>query len=109
MNMSEEAPPEGTLIISPLGTIEDADDAVCALLGYSKDVLLGLHGSDLIPQERRPAVAVALDRIRRGDLTFVTSGLVMHKSGSLLTVEVSARRLPNNRLALHLRLQSAGS
>jgi len=109
MNMSEEAPAEGTLIIGPLGTIEDADDTVCALLGYSKDVLLSLHGSDLIPPEHRPAVAVALDRMRQDDVALVAPGLVMRKDGSVLSVEVTARRLPNKRLALSLRPQGAGS
>lgn len=107
--MSEEKPAEGTLVIGPLDTIEDADDAACALLGYSKDALLGLHGADLIPQERRPAVAVTLDRIRQGDFAFVAQGLVIRKGGSVLSVEVTAERLPNNRLALHLRPRSAGS
>ena len=106
--MSEEIPPEGTLIIGPLSMIEDVDDAGCALLGYSKDELVGLHGSELIPPENRPAVAATLDRIRHGDFAFVAPAFVMRKGGSVLTVEVTARRLPNNRLALSLRQKSAG-
>ena len=109
MKTPEERPPEGTLIIGRFDTIEDADDAVCALLGYSKDVLMNLHGSDLIPPEHRPTVAVALDRMRQGHFDFIAPGLVMRKDGSVLSVEVRAERLPNDRLALRLRLQRAAS
>ncbi len=109
MKTADETPPEGTLIIGPLSTIEDADETACALLGYSKDALVGLHGSELSPQERRATVAVALDRMRQGDFASVVPGVVMRKGGSALSVEVTAQRLPNNRLALRLRPHSAGS
>jgi PAS domain S-box-containing protein len=78
--MSNETPPAGGFLIGPLGTIEDVDDAGCALLGYRKDELVGLHGSESIPPERRPGVAVTLDRMR----------------------QVTARRLPEGRLMLSL-------
>lgn len=107
--MSQQPPPEGTLVIGPLSTIEDVDDAGCALLGYSKGELVGLHGSELIPREHRPSVAVALDRIRRGDVAFPMPGFVMRKDGSVLNIELTARKLPGNRLALSLRPQSAAS
>jgi len=106
---SEKEHLEGTVVVGPLGTIEDVDEAACALLGYSKDELVGLHGSELIPYQHRPAVAVVLDRLRQGDATSARLGLVMRKGGSVLRVEVTARRLPINRLALMLRPQRAGS
>ena len=109
MKTADETPPEGTLIIGPFSTIEDADETACALLGYSKDALVGLHGSELIPQEHRAMVAVALDRMRQGDFASVVPGVVMRNGGSVLSVEVRAERLPNNRLALRLRPHSAGS
>ena len=79
------------------------------MLGYSKEELVGLHGSELIPPERRPGVAVALDRFRRGDVAFTAQGFIMRKGGSVLSIEVTARRLPNNRLALSLHPTSAAS
>jgi PAS domain S-box-containing protein len=101
--MSEREAQEGTIVVGALDTIEDVDDAGCALLGYSKDELVGLHGADLIPEEHRPAVAVALDRIRQGALTSVAQGVIVRKGGAMLSVEVMARKLPANRLVLTLR------
>jgi len=107
--MSQQRLRKGTLVIGPLSTIEDIDDAGCALLGYSKHELVGLHGSELIPREHRPSVAVALDRIRRGDLALPMPGFVMRKDGSVLHIELRARNLPNNRLALSLRPKRTAS
>ena len=64
----KEAPVEATIIVNRLGTIEDVDDAACTLLGYSKQELVGLHGSDLIPASAQPATAVTIDRMRLGEL-----------------------------------------
>ncbi len=92
----------GTVIVSRFGIIEDADDDACALLGYSKTELVGLHGSELVPPEARPSTAVAIDRMRRGDISF-EQGRLQRKDGSVFSVEVSVRKLPNARLALTLR------
>lgn len=107
--MLQQQPRQGTLVIGPFSTIEDVDEAGCALLGYSKDELVGLHGSELIPREHRPSVAVALDRIRRSDLALPTPGFIMRKDGSVLSIELTARKLPYNRLAFGLRPTSAAS
>jgi PAS domain S-box-containing protein len=100
--LSATASDEASFVIGPFGTIEDADNAACALLGYSKAELVGLHGSDLIPQAQRPAVAVTLDRMRHGDLRFAASAM-KRRDGSVVRVEVCARRLCNNRLGLTVR------
>jgi PAS domain S-box-containing protein len=105
--MPDEAAAAGTLIIGPLSTVEEADEAACALLGYSKSELVGLHGSELVRREDRAAVAAAIDRLRHGDFAFVVPGIVKRKDGSVLSVDVGAQRLPNNRLALTVRAQRA--
>ena len=102
-NESQTARREGTLVITAFGMIEDADDAACLLLGYSKGELIGMHGSELIPLAQRPAVAAALDRMRHGDFDFVAAARMLRKDGSLFDVQVMAQRLPNKRLALSVR------
>jgi PAS domain S-box-containing protein len=106
--MSDEAPVVGTLIIGPLSTVEDADAAACALLGYAKSALVGLHGSELVRREDRAAVAAAIDQMRHGDFSVVAPAILKRKDGSVLSVEVRAHRLANDRLALTVRAQRAG-
>jgi PAS domain S-box-containing protein len=56
-------------VVSELSTIEQVDEAACALLGYGKHELIGLHGSEIVPPDYQPATAVSVDRMRRGELT----------------------------------------
>jgi PAS domain S-box-containing protein len=103
MKMTNAAPVEGTVIVNRLGTVEDADDGACALLGYSKRELVGLHGSELIPPAAQPATAVSIDRMRLGEISLQQQGRVRRKDGLVLSVDVSAQMLPNDRLAFRLR------
>jgi PAS domain S-box-containing protein len=93
---------EATIIVGPLDIIEHADAAACALLGYREDEIVGTHGADLIPPERRPATAVSLDRMRHGQVT-EREGWMRRKDGVVIAVEVTAQRLPDRRLRLTLR------
>ena len=103
MKPTKEAPVEATVIVNRLGTVEDVDDAACALLGYSREELLGLHGSDLIPADAQPATAVAIDRMLLGEIPLQRHGRVRRKDGSVLGVDVRTQILPNERLAFSLR------
>lgn len=100
--MVSQGPPAGTVIVSRFSVIEDADEGACALLGYSKTELVGLHGSELVPPEARPSTAVSIDRMRHGEISFGEARM-RHKDGSVFDVEVSVQRLPNDRLAFTLR------
>ena len=102
MEHSGRRGPIGTFIVGPLGTIEGADDAACRLLGYTEAELVGLHGSELIPPEARASTAVSLDRMRHEELA-VNKGRMVRRDGSIVRVEVSARRLGDGRLELCVR------
>ena len=106
--MSDEAPVGATFIIGPLSLIEEADEAACALLGYSRSELVGLHGSELVQREDRAAVAATIDQMRHGDFSVVRAARLKRKDGLVLNVEVSAQRLSNNRLALTVRARPGG-
>jgi PAS domain S-box-containing protein len=94
--------PVGTFVVGPLGTIEGADGGACRLLGYAEGQLVGLHGSELIPPDARASTAVTLDRMRRDELA-VKGGRMIRHDGSIVSVEVSARRLGDGRLELCVR------
>ena len=98
---------EARFVIGRLGTIEDVDDGASRLLGYTREELLELHGTELVAFDERPAVAVSLDRMRHGDLTS-RYGRLVGKNGSFVEVEVHAERLPDARLALRVRERSGG-
>jgi len=100
--MGGEEQPAALIVISALGRIVEADEAACALVGYTREELVGMHGTELIFEERRPRVAVSLDRMRRGDLDRRT-GEVRHKNGRVVPVEVEAELRSDGNLGLHLR------
>ena len=92
----------GTFVIGPRGIIEDVNEVACRLLGYPRDDLLGLHGSELIPPEIRPSTAASLDRMRRGELS-IRRGRLLRKGGDAISVQVTAQLLSDGRLGLSAR------
>ena len=62
---------------------------------------------ELIPPAERPATAVSIDRMRRGELS-ERVGRVQHKDGEVLIFDVSVRRLEDERIALDLRRRATG-
>jgi|SRR5579862_662552 len=95
--------PAGTFVIGRMGRIEDVDDRACTLLGYSLSELRALHGSQLIPPQDRAAVAVSLDRMRRGEVKR-RRGWLLRKDGSTIPVEVTADHGGGEQLTLTIHL-----
>jgi PAS domain S-box-containing protein len=95
--------PGWAVVVDAHGMVEEVSEEACALLGYSRAELLGLHGSELVPREDHPATAASIDRMRRGELTIQT-GRLRRKDGALIGVEVEGRPLQGGRLALGFRL-----
>jgi PAS domain S-box-containing protein len=93
---------DGRFIVGKRGMIEDVDAAGCALLGYARDEVVGMHGSELVPFTARPATATSLDRMRLGEIARC-EGRLTHKDGTVLDVDVTAQALPDGRLTLSLR------
>ena len=94
--------PDATFVAGPLGIIEDVDDGGCRLLGYPREILVGIHGAELIPHDARPQTAVSLDRMRRGELS-VQRARMLCSDGNEIDVEVNGRTLAGGRLELTLR------
>ena len=94
---------DAVIVVNRLGTVEEVNDGACALLGYSKRELIGLHGSDLIPLDAQPSTAVAIDRIRHGEISTERQGRIRCKDGAVLDVEVHVHRCPDERMAFRIR------
>jgi PAS domain S-box-containing protein len=92
---------EATFVINHWGRFEEVAGDACTLLGYTREELLALRGSDLVLEMDRPAVAVSLDRMRLGVLE-ARPGRLVRKDGSLVEVEVHARRRDDGRLELRV-------
>jgi PAS domain S-box-containing protein len=93
---------DARLIVGRRGIIEDIDAAGCALLGYAREDVIGLHGSELVPPDSRPSTAASLDRMRLGEISR-REGRVLRRDGTILAVEVTAQRAPGGRLTLSLK------
>jgi PAS domain S-box-containing protein len=91
--------PAGTFVIGRMGRIEDVDDRACALLGYSLSELRALHGSQLIPPQERAAVAVSMDRMRRGEVKR-QRGRLLRKDGTTIPVDVTVERNGGEQITL---------
>jgi PAS domain S-box-containing protein len=100
--VAREAAPEGVVVVGPSGLIEDVDDVVCDLLGYTREEIVGLHGADLVPETARPKTAVSVDRMRRGEVT-ARVGTMRCKDGSVVAVDVERRAMAGGLLVLSIR------
>ena len=92
----------GRVIIDGRDVIEEIDGSGCALIGYNRDEVIGLRGSELVPLDAHAATAVSLDRMRQGEILY-RSGRLRHKDGTILNVQVAARALPHGRLLLKVQ------
>ena len=93
---------EAVFVIGARGIIEGIDTAATELLGYAAHELVGQHGSQLVPPDGQPATAVTIDRMRRGELG-TAIGQLVHRDGSIITVEVRSKPLEKRRIALLVR------
>lgn len=71
------------------GTVLDVNDAVCALVGYSRQELLTMHFGDLEAEKTQAETAARISKIvKKGFERFET--VHRHKQGNLINLEVSA-------------------
>lgn len=59
-----ETIPDGILVVDDAGRYFDVNDAYCGLLKASREQLLGVHFSELIPADRLEEAAAAFGRLR---------------------------------------------
>jgi len=99
--MFEEAV-DGIFITDPQGRLMAVNPRGIAMTGYSREELLGLNLTDLIPPEALARDPIRWDDLRQGQ-SVVKERRIRQKDGSLLPVEISARMLPEGNLLGQVR------
>ena len=95
---------DGTFILDPHGRFLLVNPALCSMLGYDEEELLGLNTLDTYAtdEEERQQGRARLEELRTG-VGMHFERRMMRKDGSLLLVEVSAQRLPDGRIQATVR------
>jgi len=93
---------DGVVVADANARYLDVNPAACALFGYTRDEMLSMSITDNLVEEEHARLTVEIERLRGG--TPIRSEWRCRRSdGSLLFVEVSARRLPDSRVIAVLR------
>ena len=74
----------------------DVNQAACQLLGYTREELLALSIPDVVPPIENPGQDARLNLMQAGEAN-LTERVLRRKDGTLVTAELSARRLSDAR------------
>jgi PAS domain S-box-containing protein len=88
---------DGIFISDLGGRYIDANSRGCAMLGYAREEIIGMHMADLIVREDLVTSPIQLDALRAGK-SLMTERRLIRKDGTLLPVEISALMLPDGRM-----------
>lgn len=87
---------ESIVIAEPDGTYIEANNQVCSLLGYSKEELSKINLFSLfVMSENDPPIR--MPEILEGK-TIIMERVIRKKDGNLITLELSSKLLPDNRI-----------
>jgi PAS domain S-box-containing protein len=99
--MFEEAV-DGLFITDPQGRLVAVNPRGIGLTGYSREELLGLDLTDLIPPQDLARDPIRMNELQQGGIV-TKERRIRRKDGSLLPVEISARMLPEGNLLGQVR------
>ncbi len=92
-----EAAPEGIFVANPNGDYLDVNPAGCALVGYSRDEMLGMNIRDLTPEGQEIAHEVQFEHNKQSDL--VDGEITLRrKDGSLVETTLRTIMLEDGRV-----------
>lgn len=89
--------PEAIVATDPGGCFVDVNPSACAMLGYTEDELLALRIEDTLRTVENRPVEVPYALLHQGR-TIIRERLAVRKDGTTFPVEITARRLPDDRL-----------
>jgi PAS domain S-box-containing protein len=84
---------DGMFMTDPQGRCIAMNPRITALLGYSREEILGMVVTDLIPPEDVAVEPIRMDSLRQGK-TIVTERRLRCKGGGLVLAEITTRMLP---------------
>ena len=88
--------PDGIFVADLDGRYTDVNEAGCRMLGFERHEIVGKTILDLIPPEQAERLDASKSRLQGGSIE-IEEWSLLHKDGSYLPVEVSARVLPDGR------------
>jgi PAS domain S-box-containing protein len=91
-----EYAPDGILIVDQAGYCRDCNAAICRMLGYSREDLLGRHSADIVVPTERPYIAPALDAIE-AKADHQREWQFQRQDGSTFMADVIATKMPDGR------------
>ncbi len=92
-----EGAPEGVFVADPEGRYIDVNAAACRLLGYTREELVGMRITDLVPPEEIPRLRASRQLLLTPGVVQVAEWNLRTQSGEFVPVEVSAVMLADGR------------
>jgi len=92
-----EYAPDGILIADTEGYYLDANPSMCAMLGYTRDELIGLHSKQIIAIDEHSYIEPVLDELRTGSRHH-RQWSFRRKDGSVFEAEVFATTMPDGKV-----------
>ena len=88
---------DGIFITDSAGNYIDVNPSGCAMMGYARDEILKLNIKDLLSLTEQTATPIRWQELNTGKAV-VSERYLLRKDGSLLPVEISAKKLDDGRL-----------
>ncbi|WP_051338781.1 PAS domain S-box protein [Sulfuricella denitrificans] len=92
-----EYAPDGIVIADQESYYLDANPAICRMLGYNREELIGLHASDIVVAAELTNIVPALEVIK-GKKDYQREWQFRRKDGSTFVAEVIATTMPDGNL-----------
>jgi PAS domain S-box-containing protein len=92
-----EYAPDGIVIADSESYYLDANAAICRMLGYTRDEMIGLHATDIVTQAEVQHVQPALTAIK-SEPVYNREWQFRRKDGSVFPAEVMATMMPDGNL-----------
>lgn len=89
-----EYAPAGILITDNEGYYLDVNDAMCQMIGYSREEMIGMNGVDIVPPDEVEYIDKGLS-IVRSKAKYNRSWLFRRKDGSIFECDVTAKQMPD--------------
>jgi PAS domain S-box-containing protein len=97
-----EYAPDGILIADPKNYFIDANSTMCQMLGYTRDELIGMQGSDIVAPSQIQEIAPALSEIK-AKKDYRHEWQFRRKDNSIFSADVIATIMPDGNLLALMR------
>ena len=93
---------DGIVILDQELNVIEANSMVSEITGYSREELLSMNTSDIMPPDELTSIAPSLQRVLSGE-TVVEERKLIHKNGSHVSIDVSVKMLENRLIQVIFR------